>query len=169
METMEPNQTDQSHPHFGMGWECTENHTGFHMHEKPFFPMIYDGPSSEVPASFNGVVISLKAGIKEDLKWDGPRERAKKAVENERSILWELDFGFSSSDLLPLSDSAQYLSFQIALDYFRDTLWKEFSKHTIGLILFRGSVDFIDVLHWDEQQLSRFHEWLKILFLQLPY
>jgi hypothetical protein len=165
METLEPNQTQVSHSLLGVTWDYTEEHVGFHMHGKPFFPMFDEGPASESSAqNFNGVVIPLEAGMKEDLKWEAARKKAKKAVENSQYILWELDLGFSTSDLLPLSDSAQYLSFQIALDHFQDTLWKEFSKHTFGLILYKGSLDFIKILNWDEHQLSRFQEWLQDCF-----
>lgn len=167
MKNLEANQAEASLSLFGAVWENTASHIGFTIDEKPFFPMIFDGNDGDEDfQQFNGVVIPLRAGLKEDLKWDAAYEKAVNAVNRGQCILWELDLGFSRADL-PLSDAGQYLSFQIALDHFRDTLWKEFSGHTLGLVLFKGPADLCDVFIWDEQQLSRFNEWLQDSFQEV--
>lgn len=75
-------------------------------------------------------ILTLPAGMRSDLSWNSICELA----ENCDKIFWEFDFAIEQ----PLDDEPQYLSLQIALDHFKDTVWPKYADKTLGAILYKG-------------------------------
>lgn len=115
----------------------------------------------EVPEGFNAVKITLDGSIKSDLKWEKERDAASRYIERGLRIFWEMRLGLFSQLEKPIANQSQFLSLCLSLEHFRDSLWKEFRPHTIGLCLYRGSPDFKLEFPWDEEQQSNLQDWLK--------
>lgn len=115
------------------------DHNGILINGKPFVP--------EIPG--NALLIGLDASLRSDLKWDGARELAKGA--NGRYLLWEFDWG---SDEFSLYDPVVFQAFGQAIDHFVKTLWEEFKEETLGVVLYRGTIDFADRFIWPLEHLE---------------
>lgn len=137
-----------------------DNHPQTILQVKGLTPRIFDSNELTVPEGFNTVIIRMDGRINSDLDWKGAAVQAAKAIENGLAILWEINLGLFDQLKLPLESQTQFLSLTLSLEHFRDTLWKEFSYHSIGLILYRGSADFSQFFQDDSDQLGHFEEWL---------
>lgn len=126
------------------------------------FEACYTG--QDIPEGFNAVKILLNGTITSDLKWDKERAAAEKYTRQGLRILWEMDFGLFNRLEKPIGNQSQFQSFSLSLEHFRNTLWKQFQAESIGLCLYRGSPKMISDLHWDEEQISNLHDWLKDRF-----
>lgn len=125
-------------------------------------PIVFDAYdiNQNVPPEFNSVLIKIDGTLDADLDWKAVRHTAQHAIEQKLKLFWDLDLGLFSKLKFSLTDQAQYLSLGLSLDHFRDSLWKEFQAHTIGLCLYRGSADFSALFPWDEGQTQNFQGWL---------
>lgn len=90
----------------------------------------------------NTTIVSIDGRLKADLNWKNAREEGRSLIEHGQAILWEIDLGLFSQLAFPLTNQSQYLSLGLSLEHFRDTIWKEFQNHSIGLSIFRGPADF---------------------------
>jgi hypothetical protein len=125
-------------------------------------PRIFEGKWQEVmPSGFDAVTIQLDGRVQADLDWKKERAEAQRAVEQGYALMWNIDLGLFGQLVQPLTSQSQFLSLTLALEYFRDSLWKEFKSHTIGLTLFRGSADFSRDFCWDESQEQNLKHWLQ--------
>jgi hypothetical protein len=59
-----------------------------------------------------------------------------------------------------LSNRTQFLALTLSLEHFCKTLGKEFRKESLGLCLFRGSLDFSHDYPWDAEQTANLQEWI---------
>nr|MBA3816787.1 hypothetical protein [Parachlamydiaceae bacterium] len=120
----------------------------------------------EVPFGFNAVRIPLDATLKSDLNWKLERTAAEKYIHQGFRIFWDIQLGIGRPNGLafPLTNHSQFLSLSIALEHFRDTIWKDFREKTVGLCLYRGSADFSSGFLWNEEELGNFRSWLKEIF-----
>ena len=64
----------------------------------------------------------------------------------------------------PLTNQTLFLSLSLALEHFRDTLWKEFETHTSSVSLYEGKVDFSQDFMWSREQTENFQLWLQDRF-----
>lgn len=117
-----------------------------------------------VTEGFDTVRILIDGRIEADLSWKKEQEAAKLYVKQGLRILWEIDLGLPASFHHALSNRSQFLSLCLSLEHFRDTLWKEFRKETVGLCLYRGTADFSANYPWDEEQETNLQSWIKDLF-----
>lgn len=125
-------------------------------------PRIFEGKWYEtIPDGFDAVVIELDARLESDLDWKKARGQALEASQKGYFILWNMEMGLFGALAKPLSCESQFLSLTLALEHFRDTLWKEFRQKTIGLSLFRGPADFTQGFKWDEPQEANLKNWLE--------
>ena len=128
-------------------------------------PHIYLGPlPKDKLDGFNSVVIELDARLDSDLNWSDEKKLAHKYVSKGFQIIWSLNFGLFKQLHLPLSDTSQYRSLNIALDHFFDSLLKEFSKSTLGVIIYHGSLDFSHEWPFEPNQVLNFRGWLSEQF-----
>lgn len=109
-----------------------------------FYPLIEDLREGLVENS-NCITIVLPAQMHDELIWEKELLQARKALSEEKKILWELDFGFQES-CFSLADDALFNAQKMAIEIWNERVWKEFEKETLGLVLFRGSFALADLL-----------------------
>lgn len=125
-------------------------------------PRIFEGNwQLGVPGIFDAVTIYLDGGMRADLDWKKQREEAQRALDCGYAVMWHMHLGFHPNATFSLTHQAQFLALSLSLEHFRDTLWQEFKKQTVGLSLFRGSADFSQGFVWDAQQEENLIEWRK--------
>jgi hypothetical protein len=135
----------------------------------PFPAIIFDASycGEVIPKGFDAVRIQLDGRIKADLSWKKEREAALAYITQGLRIFWEIDLGIQSNLAHPLSNKTQYLSLSLSLDHFCTTIWKDFQKETVGLCLYRGTLDFSSNFLWDLEQESNLQEWVKSQFCNI--
>lgn len=128
----------------------------------PFPATIFDAAfnGEPVPAGFDTVRIPIDGKLTADLSWKKEREAAVAYVAQGLRIFWEIDLGLPHSMHHALSNRTQFLALTLSLEHFCKTLGKEFRKESVGLCLFRGSLDFSHDYPWDEEQTANFQEWI---------
>lgn len=116
-------------------------------------PLVFKGLLEKIPPkTFNTICIDIDAKLDSDLNFDKAHALAQKAVNQSLQILWNFDFGLFNELALPLSDTTQYKSLHLALDHFFETLWKTYKEHTIGAVIYEGSVELEKGWPWDPDQ-----------------
>lgn len=122
-----------------------------------FFPKNQIDP---IPFEFNAVRIQLDGKVKSGLCWVQELSIAREYIKLNKKIFWDLDLGLFKSLEHPLDHKAQFLSLCLSLEHFKNTVWKEFRDHTVGLCIFRGSLDFSKDYRWNENQEANLKDWL---------
>lgn len=117
-----------------------------------------------VPKGFDAVKIAIDGRVAADLAWNQARSVAEAYISQGFKIFWEIDLGLFKALRHPLDHKSQFLSLSLSLQHFRDTLWKDFRKDSIGLCLYRGNADFSSGYMWNEVQHNNLTAWLKDLF-----
>lgn len=130
----------------------------FSLGGKPFFPLIHIG-EDEPEKGFNVVTIELNLRQHSNLDWELQKSKALEYVKRGFFIIWDLEMGLFEGLSFPLSDEMQLLSFQMALDHFKNKIWAEFKEYTFGIVLYKGSLDF--QLRWTSEEEVLFQEWLQ--------
>ena len=127
---------------------------------------IYDAEAlgEKVPPGFDAVRIGIDGRIKANLSWAKAHAAAQDYIQQGLRLFWEIDLGLWNKLEQPLSSTTQFMSLSLSLEHFRDTLWKEFRDHSVGLCLFRGPIDFSQSLAWDAEQVVNLQTWLQELF-----
>jgi len=158
---MENMQEDEINP--GMIWDKPF----YYFEDQLFVPRIYTGSlrNTELPDGFNTVIIRLEGGLKADLEWKQARIDAQKFTEKGYMILWEINLGLFSQLPFALSNQTQYLSLSLSLEYFRDSLWKEFKESSLGLIIGRSNADFSQFFPLEDQHIDNLRIWLQDVFM----
>ena len=98
-------------------------------------------------------IVSVPAGLSEDLRWQGPLERATEISNEGKKILWEFDFGKFS-----YRDPAAFQSFTLAVEEFVKRLYPLFEEQTAGVILCQADGSYVDrfpISEWGDV----FEEW----------
>ncbi|HEV3270313.1 MAG TPA: hypothetical protein VGZ69_06675 [Candidatus Rhabdochlamydia sp.] len=103
--------------------------------------------------------IILPAGLSADLDWKAQELLAFQ----ESSILWHLDFSFSSMHFSP-QDFLKNQSQLVAIEHFCQRIWSGFKENTAGVVLYEGTTDFSRIFP-KELWLESFLNWLD-LFIQ---
>lgn len=124
-------------------------------------PVIFDAEclGEEVPQGFDAVRIRIDGSTRSDLSWKEAAAAAMVYRDQGLKLFWEIDLGLFSFLESPLGSQTQFLSLCLSLEHFRDTLWKEFRQESIGLCLYRGSLDLSLKFPWDEEQRENLKEW----------
>ena len=108
------------------------------------------------------IQITLDAGFKSDIIWDVEQKKAEDAVQRGKKIVWEFDFGCTNPLGFRLQDPIQWNTSQVAIEHFVRSIWPKYEKETVRISLFRGSIDWIHYLYWDEMQRDHFHRWKRV-------
>lgn len=134
--------------------------TPMHAHLQP---RIFEGPwqGESLPLGFNAITIELDGRVHSDLNWKTARIIAQQAIENGYNLMWNMQMGLFNDLTQPLTNQTQFLSLTLALEHFRDSLWKEFKTQTIGLTLFRGPAEFSKGFRWDDNQKQNLQQWFQ--------
>ena len=104
-------------------------------------------------------ILNLDARENSALDWTEARLEALEAIASGHQLLWHLDLGLFQELTRPLSHSVQFLNLALALDHFKDKIWKEFHRFSGGVALYNGSANFAITL--DEEQGFNYQAWLK--------
>lgn len=112
---------------------------------------------------FNAIKIRIDGTVNSSLSWKESHDAAERYIKSGLNIFWEIDLGLDRLKQ-PLSSQSQFLSLCLSLEHFRDTLWKAFRRHTVGLCFYRGTLDLSAHFPWDEEQNINMREWLRELF-----
>lgn len=123
----------------------------------PFFPCVSEGSLE----GYNAVTITLEGGARSDLSWKAQLAQAQEYTKQGYALFWDINLGLFDQLRLPLDHQAQFLSLTLTLEHFRDTLWQEWREHTLGVSIYRGSLDFSRGFKWSSQQLSNLREWIQ--------
>ncbi len=127
-------------------------------------PRIFDGNwPIQSPVGFDALTIYLDGRVQADLNWSKAREHARQAVDQGYALMWDMRLGLFDGLTKPLGNQSQFLSLTLSLEHFRDSLWQEFKKQTVGVSLFRGQADFTRGFPWDEHQETNLKGWLQDL------
>lgn len=110
------------------------------------------------------VIITLNGRPNSDLDWQKERVSGLQALASGKRIIWKLDLGLFRDLSKTIHDSAQFLTLGLALDHFRDFIWREFHRYSEGVVLYEGSADFLPNLQWTDQQRNNFIEWVNERF-----
>ncbi len=116
------------------------------------------------PEGFEAVRIPLDGTLQGKLDWSEAKKVASGYCAQGLKIVWDLDLGLFCRMVHPLAHQGQFQSFVLALEHFRDTLWKEFRTQTAGLIVYRGSGDLSQGFPWDEGALKNLQHALQTAF-----
>lgn len=133
----------------------------YKLNDEPFVPIIWDDPFHCPEKGFNTVRIQMDGRMQSDLNWKQSCLKAREWIEKGYHLFWEIDLGLFSNLPFPLTTQSQYLSLSLSLDHFRDTIWNEFGSRSVGLSVYRGTVDFSQNFVWDQDQILNFREWIK--------
>lgn len=101
------------------------------------------------------IIITCDARPSSTLDWRHLRTQALSAIASGKKILWFLDFGLFSELQKPLSDPGQFLNFSHAIDHFKEKIWSEFHKFSLGVAFYRGDADYSSQFHSQDT----FSEW----------
>jgi len=107
------------------------------------------------------ITIDLDGTLRSNLDWKRAQEQAQAAVKKGSCVMWKMDMGLFNRLAYPLTHQGQFLSLTLALEHFRDSLWKEFASETVGLSLFQGSADFTHNFRWDDHEKENWRHWLQ--------
>lgn len=126
-------------------------------------PYIFDAYSlhEAVPPGFNAVKVTLEAGLKSELDWKIGLETARSYAEQGLKLFWNLRLGLFDDLALPLANEMQFRSLGLALKHFQDQVWKSFESESIGVCLYRGSLEF-------SRGIDSCGEYLSLLAQHLP-
>lgn len=128
-------------------------------------PYYYIGGKRFIPEiGQNTLPIILEGHMQSDLNWDFAYDLAKKAMDSGKMIYWQMNLGLFSSQGLSIDNQTLFQSLCLALEHFRDGLWKQFESHSLGLSLYQGSPDFSTFLPWNEGWKEQYREWCQECF-----
>lgn len=128
-------------------------------------PTIYLGElESKSLEGFSAVTICLNATLDSDLNWEQEKKQAQ-LLCSKYQILWDIQLGLFEKLPLPLSDTSQFRSLNLALDQFFDFILASFKDSTLGAILYKGSIDLSHRWPWGVDQVLNFRGWLSEQFI----
>lgn len=144
-----------------ISWERPD----FYYGNQKWIPKIFDAKFLEdsLPpdSCFNAVKISLDGRINSDLNWKNARQKALHYQQQNLLLFWEINLGLFPEPPLSLLDKFQFSCLALALEHFRDTLWKEFRHCTLGLSLYRGDACLTSTFLDNEEHRNAWNEWLQ--------
>ena len=129
----------------------------------PFSPHIYfkEVISADlIPSGFNTAYIKLDGELTSSLDWKRESLLAQSLVARGYKILWHLELGLFHRLKKPISYPMQFQSLQLAIQHFKDSLWKKFQDETLGVVLLLEEADFSLKFQWDALQLDNYKKWL---------
>ena len=95
------------------------------------------------------------------LEWAIAKQMAHQAIEKGLDLFWNIDLGlFDSFYQSFFENQTQFLSLRLTIEHFRDFIWQEFKHHTIGVAIYRGSIDIAHKFPLNDHQKENIKEWL---------
>lgn len=138
------------------------NKPDFFLDGEIFLPNVYNisnTPDTSIPSTYNTVLITLNGRLSSDLSWKEHSVLARKYVSQGLQLFWNLELGLFNELPHIITSQSQQLSLLLSLEHFRDTLYKEFKQHTMGVCIYSGPANFHREIQWDEKLQENFLEW----------
>ncbi len=136
------------------------DHPCYYYQGKVFVPKIFDaGPGETVPPGFNSVRVPIDGKAQSDLDWRQIIEIAHKYRADGLKLLWDIDLGLFSRLSQPFSDPSQLQALRLGIRHFIDSIWSVFCEETLGIVTYRGSLDFSERFPWDVGMQESFEQW----------
>lgn len=107
----------------------------------------------------DSIIIHLKAGVQDPLDFQKEHLACQQAIEKDLDLKFVIDLGLFSKLKRPLSNKSQYLSLELSLEHFKNTLWTEFHESILDICLYEGELDFSDFLDFQDLTLN-LQEWI---------
>lgn len=95
--------------------------------------------------------IQLNGQVQSDLDWSKEEILAQEMAERGEKILWEIDLGLFSRLPHPLSNETMFHTLTLSLKHFVDRMYSKFAEATLGIILYKGSLDFSNGFPFEEE------------------
>lgn len=111
----------------------------------------------------DSVIIHLKAGVQDPLDFQKEHLACEEAIEKGLHLKFAIDLGLFSKLKKPLSNKSQYLSLELSLEHFKNTLWSEFHESIVDICLFIGNLDFSDFIIFQDLN-NNLQEWVEERF-----
>ncbi|MFV0341215.1 MAG: hypothetical protein ACK5MA_11425 [Parachlamydiaceae bacterium] len=86
-------------------------------------------------------IIQLDARPSSSLQWGEVKPQVLKEIASGKTVLWHLNFGLFSGLPKPLENQEQFLTLSLAIDHFKEAVWKEYHRFSRGVLLYKGSSD----------------------------
>lgn len=141
----------------------------FYRAGKLFIPRIFEAQllGEQVPAGFNAVKVELPAAIRSDLQWQKPIAHARRYVEEGLMLLWHLDLELFDKSTTALTAEQHWMALTLAIDHFLQEIWPIFQQTSLGVCLYRGSLDFSQYFSWNDEEITLWQLWLKRSFADI--
>lgn len=97
------------------------------------------------------ITIVLDGQIHSSLEWKAAHAQAESWIEKGHQLFWEMDLGLFDRLPHPLSNETQCRTLGLALDHFYHTIWKKFEKESLGVSLYKGTINVNQTIAWDEK------------------
>lgn len=133
---------------------------------EPFVPQIFinQGISERAGEGFNSELILLDGRVKSHLDWSDAYAKAQEVIGAGRKVLWFLDLGLFDQLPFALNSNTQLLTLSLAVDHFCRDAWPKFKDHSLGVMLFKGDLDFSPMIDDSSPILGNFQGWLRDQF-----
>jgi len=154
-----PELHDDEQCSIGVVW----NGNSCYYQDASFVPQIYEAGETTfiLPEGFNAVSIKLDGRMQSEMDWKGACEQASKFIEQGMKILWMLDLGLFSALPNGLLNQKQLQSLILSVDHFSELIWSVFAPHSLGVCLYKGSLDFTSTVVWDDSFIKNMQDWLQ--------
>jgi hypothetical protein len=131
--------------------------------EERFFPRVSLNPLKIINVSgFNAGIVDLDAGMHSSLDWSDAEAKAEALLNMGLQIIWKLDLHLFKEDILSLKHPGKFNSLQFSINHFVERLYKKYSRNTVGMILFQGSLElnqtFFKILDAEDEIRKRLSE-----------
>lgn len=127
--------------------------------EKKFFPKIALNEFND--SKYNTLCLELNGKSKSDLNWNETIKIADDAIKNGKYIFWYLNLGLFSELDFSIFNQSQFLTLSLAIDHFNKIIWEKYKDFTIGICIYRGSLNFTTAFMNDPQHEQNFQSWIK--------
>lgn len=134
--------------------EITCDHSYMYMRGEKFFPIIQER-AMDVDSA-NAILVPVDCSFAETNNFVDVIEQTKEVLAKGKWVVWELQLGCDQGECF-LEDSAHFFSMVMLIEGFVEHVWRPFGCNSLGVILYRGGVDFSQFFLWTEQQ-ERWYE-----------
>ncbi len=100
-------------------------------------------------------MIRLPSKPSDSLQWD------LSSIPEAGPLFWHFDLGLEDP-FFPLDDEMRFQTLSLALTQFKEKVWPLFQERTRGIVLYKGSADFLQFFLWSQKQKANWLSWKKM-------
>lgn len=129
--------------------------------ESVFQPIVCLGGDE---TGYNTVAIPVSLLPYGDLNFEEPLIKAKKAQSNGFKIIFDLDLGLFDRLKMHLESDRLFSALTLSLESFQKALLAPFASITLGVIVYKGTADFYQLLKNDYSLIESFALWVSAAY-----